>query len=148
MIQTGHVQEKENLWQPAVVSCGALNSRKTLTNMTYSRAFQSHCLKPIVPNECAELSNSSLYHAPLKTIARQCLAYPLNSMRIPNVFTKLFLCSASRITQKHYATELNVLSELHALSHFVNARSTLGMCFPLHTPPESITRPSSACTLN
>jgi hypothetical protein len=33
-----------------------------------------------------------------------------------------------------------ILSELHALSDFVNARSSLSMCFLLHTPFESIAR--------
>jgi hypothetical protein len=50
--ETVHVQEKVNLWQPAVVSRGTLNSQQTFTPMTHARvrAFQSHFLKLSVPS--------------------------------------------------------------------------------------------------
>jgi hypothetical protein len=49
-LQKVHVQEKENLWQPAVVSRGTLKFQQTFTPMTSPRAFQIHCLKLSVPS--------------------------------------------------------------------------------------------------
>ena len=131
ILQKVHVQEKANLWQPAVVSRRILNFQQTFTPMTFARAFQSHCLKLSVP--------SNLNATP-QAIERRSTC-PLNSTHCPKRIRKAQQqLSVPCTVRNHCTTKLTVSSELNAPSQtFVPSLS----CALLHASPESIARRSS-----
>ena len=128
ILQKVHVQEKANLWQPAVVSRGTLNFQQTFTPMTSARAFQIHCLKLSVP---------SYLNATPQAIERRSTC-PLNSMHRPKRIR-------SNSSLYHCTTKLSVSFELNAPSQtFAPSLS----CALLHASPENIARRSSTYFLN
>jgi hypothetical protein len=137
ILQKVHVQEKANLWQPAVVSRGTLNFQKTFTPMTFARAFQSNCLKLSVP--------SYLNATPQAIERRSTCPLNLSTHRPKRIRKAQQQLSVPCAVRNHCTTKLSVSSELNAPSQTFSPSLS---CSLLHASPESITRRSSTCFLN